>query len=82
MIFLPYNISIEEMRKSAVPLFIIKTWEMLQAPTHFPTLRWSLQGDSFQITDEARFVEEVLPLYFKHANFSSFIRQVASQSFS
>lgn len=67
------------MKKSTVPLFIAKTWEMLHSETDNPTIRWSPAGDCFQITNETHFVEEVLPRYFKHANMSSFIRQVLGE---
>lgn len=70
------------MPKNSLPLFIDKTWEMLHSGRHLPTVRWSPSGDSFQITNEAQFVEQVLPLYFKHANLSSFIRQVPPPSVS
>ena len=33
-------------------------------------------GKSFHILDQARFAREILPLYFKHNNIASFIRQL------
>jgi len=33
-------------------------------------------GRSFHILDQARFAKEILPLYFKHNNIASFIRQL------
>lgn len=33
-------------------------------------------GRSFIIKDQARFAKELLPLYFKHSNMASFIRQL------
>jgi heat shock transcription factor len=42
---------------------------------------WTSSGDSFNIRQVGRFTEEVLPRYFKHRNFSSFIRQLNMYGF-
>jgi hypothetical protein len=70
------------MRKNTVPVFIDKTWEMLQDNGNCLIVRWRPDGNSFEITDETLFIEQVLPRYFKHANFSSFIRQVSLKKYS
>ena len=41
---------------------------------------WTLDGAAFEIRDLPRFEAEVLPFYFKHHKFSSFVRQVPNQS--
>jgi hypothetical protein len=64
------------MRKASVPSFIEKAWEMLTHTEHQHIIRWLDNGQAFQIIDEPLFCSELLPLYFKHSNFSSFIRQV------
>lgn len=57
------------------PLFLHKTFAMLK--TAKPDIAtWSDDGLSFYIIDQARFVEVVIPQYFKHNNFSSFVRQL------
>ena len=33
-------------------------------------------GKSFHVFDQGRFAKEILPLYFKHSNIASFIRQL------
>ena len=41
------------------------------------TSRFSLQdGKTFVVKDTQRLAETVLPKYFKHRNFSSFVRQL------
>jgi HSF-type DNA-binding len=37
---------------------------------------WSISGDNFVVKDVEKFSTLVLPLYFKHSNFSSFARQL------
>jgi len=37
---------------------------------------WSTSGDNFVVKDVEQFSTKVLPLYFKHSNFSSFARQL------
>lgn len=57
------------------PLFLNKTFAMLK--TSKPDIAtWAEDGLSFYIIDQARFVDSVIPQYFKHSNFSSFVRQL------
>lgn len=44
-------------------------------------ISWTSTADSFNIKNVSRFTEEVLPRYFKHRNFSSFIRQLNMYGF-
>ncbi|KAL3747226.1 hypothetical protein ACJRO7_016066 [Eucalyptus globulus] len=56
--------------------FLRKTYEMVSDPSTDPVLSWSSSGDSFVVWDPHEFSKHVLPRYFKHSNFSSFIRQL------
>jgi hypothetical protein len=49
---------------------------MLEEAENWSTIGWGRDDCSFHILDETRFAETLLPKYFKHSNFSSFIRQV------
>jgi heat shock transcription factor, other eukaryote len=42
---------------------------------------WTTTNDSLIIRNVSRFSDEVLPVYFKHHNFASFIRQANIYSF-
>lgn len=44
-------------------------------------VHWGEGGDSFVIEDDKRFAGEVLPKFFKHKNYSSFVRQLNMYDF-
>jgi hypothetical protein len=57
------------------PLFLLKTFAIVNnGPPD--VVAWSETGDSFIVKDHTRFSEEVIPSYFKHSKFSSFVRQL------
>jgi hypothetical protein len=57
------------------PTFLLKTYEMI-GQTDVALGGWSEDGETFTIRDPKRFATEVIPKYFKHSNFSSFVRQL------
>ncbi|KAF8036256.1 hypothetical protein BT93_C2081 [Corymbia citriodora subsp. variegata] len=58
------------------PPFLGKAYEMVSDPSTNPVVSWSSSRDSFVVWDQHEFSKHVLPRYFKHSNFSSFIRQL------
>ena len=56
--------------------FLIKLFEIVSSPASDYLICWSEMGDSFRIIDRTKFAQDVLPLYFKHDNLRSFIRQL------
>ncbi|TKY60995.1 Heat stress transcription factor A-8 [Spatholobus suberectus] len=60
----------------SVPPFLKKCYEMVEDHNTDSVIRWSDGGDSFVISDITQFSVTLLPTYFKHNNFSSFIRQL------
>ncbi|TRY98689.1 hypothetical protein DNTS_033436 [Danionella cerebrum] len=64
-----------------VPAFISKLWTLVEARTTNDLICWSQNGCSFIVQDEQRFSKEVLPLYFKHSNMTSFVRQLNMYGF-
>ncbi|KAF4614530.1 hypothetical protein D9613_002455 [Agrocybe pediades] len=54
---------------------------MVNDPNNAELIRWSEAGDSFFVLDHERFAHEVLGRWFKHRNFSSFVRQLNMYGF-
>ncbi|KAG5058880.1 hypothetical protein AAZX31_05G225500 [Glycine max] len=60
----------------SVPPFLKKCYDMVQDCNTDSVICWSHDGVSFVISDITQFSVTLLPTYFKHNNFSSFIRQL------
>ncbi|RLN06940.1 hypothetical protein C2845_PM11G04840 [Panicum miliaceum] len=57
--------------------FLLKTYEMVDDPFSDAVVSWSDASDgSFVVWNPPEFAARMLPTYFKHSNFSSFIRQL------
>ncbi|TFK68270.1 hypothetical protein BDN72DRAFT_821344 [Pluteus cervinus] len=67
--------------RQAVPAFLQKLYEMVNDQKNSDLIRWSEAGDSFYVLDHERFAREVLGRWFKHQNFSSFVRQLNMYGF-
>ncbi|OWM86290.1 heat stress transcription factor A-8 [Punica granatum] len=65
----------EEDGPSAAP-FLEKSYEMVDDENTDSIISWGGSGDSFVIWDVTQFSVQLLPKYFKHSNFSSFMRQL------
>lgn len=66
----------EGLHQVGPPPFLRKTFEMVEDPETDPIVSWSEARDSFIVWDSHEFSKILLPKYFKHSNFSSFIRQL------
>ncbi|EIW73978.1 hypothetical protein CONPUDRAFT_68066 [Coniophora puteana RWD-64-598 SS2] len=67
--------------RQVVPAFLQKLYEMVNDPSDQDLIRWSDSGDTFFVLDQERFASEVLGRWFKHKNFSSFVRQLNMYGF-
>lgn len=57
------------------PIFLQKTYHMIDSCD--PDIAtWSEDGQTFVVKDPTIFAKEVIPQFFKHNNFSSFVRQL------
>lgn len=67
--------------KSNIPAFLLKTYDILENTAHFDIISWNKEGTAFVVKNVNEFSEKVLPKYFKHNNFSSFVRQLNMYDF-
>jgi len=62
----------------AVPPFVAKTFELVEDPATDGVVSWGAARNSFVVRDPHAFAAELLPRRFKHANFSTFLRQLST----
>ncbi|KAK8698510.1 hypothetical protein V6N13_114622 [Hibiscus sabdariffa] len=72
---------VERLNELGPAPFLTKTFEMVEDPETDPIVSWSIHRDSFIVWDSHEFSANLLPKYFKHRNFSSFIRQLNTYGF-
>lgn len=64
-----------------VPSFLTKTYEIVSDPELIQIVCWNELGNGFIVKQVNEFSDKILPKYFKHNNFSSFVRQLNMYDF-
>ena len=68
-------------RKDENPNFLLKLYQILETPEYKDIIHWSDNGKSFIVQNLHDFTENILPKYYKHNNYSSFVRQLNMYDF-
>ena len=68
-------------KKGEYPNFLLKLYQILENESYKDIIHWTEDGKYFIISNLHDFTENILPKYYKHNNYSSFIRQLNMYDF-
>ena len=64
-------------KNDRIPPFLCKLWNILNDPLTHHIISWhKVHHNAFTVHHQDRFCSEILPRYFKHCKFNSFVRQL------
>ncbi|KAG8370266.1 hypothetical protein BUALT_Bualt14G0099000 [Buddleja alternifolia] len=72
---------VEGLNETGPPPFLSKTYDLIDDPNTNEIVSWSKGNNSFVVWDPQAFAINLLPRFFKHSNFSSFVRQLNTYGF-
>ncbi|KAE8653967.1 Heat stress transcription factor B-4 [Hibiscus syriacus] len=67
--------------KAVTAPFLTKTYQLVDDPTTDRIVSWGEDDTTFVVWRPPEFARDLLPNYFKHNNFSSFVRQLNTYGF-
>ncbi|XP_039131992.1 heat stress transcription factor B-4b-like [Dioscorea cayenensis subsp. rotundata] len=73
--------SMDSSNKSVPAPFLTKTYQLVDDPSTNHIVSWGEDESTFVVWRPPEFARDLLPNYFKHNNFSSFVRQLNTYGF-
>ncbi|KAH7668463.1 Heat shock transcription factor family protein [Dioscorea alata] len=73
-------VPVESQRSSLTP-FLLKTYRLVDDPAFNDVISWNSEGSAFVVWRPVEFARDLLPKFFKHGNFNSFVRQLNTYGF-
>ncbi|KAG5133942.1 hypothetical protein JHK82_025130 [Glycine max] len=70
-----------ESQRSIPTPFLTKTFQLVDDQSIDDVISWNDDGSTFIVWNPTVFARDLLPKYFKHNNFSSFVRQLNTYGF-
>eukprot|EP00250_Pteridium_aquilinum_P032907 c4928_g1_i1 orf=14-871(+) len=70
-----------DLQRSVPAPFLTKTYQLVDDSSTDDIISWNECGSAFVVWRPAEFARDLLPNYFKHNNFSSFVRQLNTYGF-
>ncbi|KAK6794431.1 hypothetical protein RDI58_007884 [Solanum bulbocastanum] len=70
-----------ETQRSVPTPFLTKTYQLIEDQSIDDVISWNGDGSTFIVWNPTEFAKDLLPKYFKHNNFSSFVRQLNTYGF-
>ncbi|KAL8557084.1 hypothetical protein ACS0TY_004526 [Phlomoides rotata] len=70
-----------ETARSLPTPFLTKTYQLVDDQAIDDVISWNEDGSNFIVWNPTEFARDLLPKYFKHNNFSSFVRQLNTYGF-
>ncbi|KAK9932672.1 hypothetical protein M0R45_019897 [Rubus argutus] len=77
----PLPVPMLRLKDRGPPPFLNKTYEMVDDSTTNHIVSWTRENNTFVVWDLQDFSIGLLPKYFKHNNFTSFVRQLNTYGF-
>ncbi|XP_022737920.1 heat stress transcription factor B-2b-like [Durio zibethinus] len=76
-----HAVAAADSQRSLPTPFLTKTYQLVDDPSVDDLISWNEDGSTFIVWRPAEFARDLLPKYFKHNNFSSFVRQLNTYGF-